>query len=76
MDGDGCLDVVVSSAHGGCGLYRNNGDGTFADITVGSGLDECVNAFAIEVGDHNNDGRLPTEVTDWQLSERSPGGHD
>ncbi len=56
MDGDGCLDVVVTSAHGGCNLYHNNGDGTFTDVTVGSGLDECVNAFAVSVGDFNNDG--------------------
>ena len=56
MDGDGYLDVVVAAAHGGCNLYRNNGDGTFTDVTVGSGLDECVNAFAVCVGDYNNDG--------------------
>jgi hypothetical protein len=56
MDGDGYLDVVVSSAHAGCSLYRNNGDGTFSDVTVGSGLDGCVNSFVIAVGDYNNDG--------------------
>ena len=56
MDGDGYLDVVIASAHGGCSVYRNNGDGTFSDVTVGSGLDECVNTFAIAVGDYNNDG--------------------
>jgi len=56
MDGDGYLDIVISSGHGGCNLYRNNGDGTFTDATVGSGLDECVNTFVIAVGDYNNDG--------------------
>jgi hypothetical protein len=56
MDGDGYLDVVIASAHGGINLYRNNGDGTFTDATVGSGLDECVNTFVITVGDYNNDG--------------------
>jgi tetratricopeptide (TPR) repeat protein len=56
MDGDGYLDVVIASAHGGCSVYHNNGDGTFQDVSVGSGLDACVNAFAIAVGDYNNDG--------------------
>ncbi len=56
MDGDGYLDIVVACAHGGCSVYHNNGDGTFTDVSVGSGLDECVNTFAIVVGDYNNDG--------------------
>ncbi len=56
LDADGCLDLVIASAHGGCSVYRNRGDGTFEDVSVGSGLDECVNAFAIAVGDYNNDG--------------------
>ena len=55
-DGDGYLDVVVASAHGGCSLYHNNGDGTFTDVSVGSGLDACVNVFGIIAGDYNNDG--------------------
>ncbi len=56
IDGDGYLDMVISSAHGGCSVYHNNGDGTFTDVTVGSGLDKCVNTFALAVGDYNNDG--------------------
>ncbi len=53
---DGLLDVVIVAAHGGCNLYRNNGDGTFTDVSVGSGLDTCVNGFAVTAGDYNNDG--------------------
>ncbi len=56
LDGDGYLDFVIASAHGGCNVYRNNGDGTFRDVSVGSGIDECVNGFTIAVGDYNNDG--------------------
>jgi enediyne biosynthesis protein E4 len=39
-------------------LYRNNGDGTFADVSKGSGL-EAVNAYALgaTIADYDNDGR-------------------
>ena len=63
LNGDGYLDVVVSSSHGGCSVYRNNRDGTFTDVSVGSGLDECVNSFAIAVGDYNNDGLEDLYIT-------------
>jgi hypothetical protein len=56
IDGDGYLDVIISSAQAGCSVYRNNGDGTFTDVTIGSGLEECVNTFIVAVGDYNNDG--------------------
>ncbi|HWP86006.1 MAG TPA: FG-GAP-like repeat-containing protein [Terriglobia bacterium] len=56
MDGDGYLDVVIASNHAGISLYRNNGDGTFTDASVGSGLEYCYDSFAIAVGDYNNDG--------------------
>jgi hypothetical protein len=55
-NGDGSLDVVIAGAHAGCSLFRNNGDGTFTDISTGSGLDRCVYAFAIAVGDYDNNG--------------------
>jgi len=62
-DNDGRLDVAIASAHGGCTLYRNNGDGMFTDVSVGSGLEECVNPFVITVGDYNNDGNADLFVT-------------
>ena len=55
-DNDGFLDVVMTAAQGGCSLYHNNGDGTFTDVSINSGLDTCVNAMAVIVGDYNNDG--------------------
>ena len=63
FDGDGHLDVMFSGVSGGCGLYRNNGDGTFTDVSVGSGLDGCVNAWGLAVGDYNNDGFPDVFVT-------------
>jgi hypothetical protein len=53
---DGHLDVVMAAAHAGITLYRNNGDGTFTDVSIESGLYRAVNAFGITAGDYNNDG--------------------
>jgi hypothetical protein len=60
---DGLLDLVVTAAHAGCSLYRNNGDGTFTDVTVKSGLDKCINGFVIIAGDYDNDGFQDLFVT-------------
>jgi hypothetical protein len=37
-------------------LYRNNGDGTFADVTVGAGLDRVIYTMGCNFGDLDNDG--------------------
>ncbi len=63
FNNDGLLDVVVTAAHAGCTLYRNNGDGTFTDVSTGSGLDQCVNGFVIIAGDYDNDGFQDLFVT-------------
>ena len=55
-DNDGWLDIVITSAYGGVNLYHNNGDGTFTDVSVNSGMDASTNTFAVIAGDYNNDG--------------------
>ncbi|HXY78509.1 MAG TPA: CRTAC1 family protein [Candidatus Acidoferrales bacterium] len=37
-------------------LYRNNGNGTFTDVTSRSGLDVEMYGMGVAVGDYNNDG--------------------
>jgi len=37
-------------------LYRNNGDGSFTDVTVQAGLDFEMYGMGVAVGDYNNDG--------------------
>jgi hypothetical protein len=62
-DNDGFLDIAIAAAHGGCSLYHNNGDGTFTDVSIGSGIDKSVNTFALLAADYNNDGWVDLYVT-------------
>jgi tetratricopeptide (TPR) repeat protein len=60
---DGLLDIAITSAHGGTSLYRNNGDGTFTDVSIEAGVDKAVNGFSIIAGDYDNDGFVDLYVT-------------
>ena len=44
-------------------LYRNNGDGTFTDVTVKAGLQGIGYGMGVAVGDFNNDGWQDLYVT-------------
>jgi hypothetical protein len=44
-------------------LYRNNHDGTFTDITAGSGLDVEMYGMGVAIGDYDNDGRDDVYIT-------------
>jgi enediyne biosynthesis protein E4 len=64
-DGDGWQDILLIN---GCDwpghkknrttlhLYRNNGNGTFTDVTSRAGLDIELYGMGVAVGDYNNDG--------------------
>jgi hypothetical protein len=40
-----------------CALYHNNGDGTFTDVTAGSGFDQNLGyGQGVAIGDYDNDG--------------------
>lgn len=51
-------------------LFRNNGDGTFADVSVSSGANVSVNAMNVGVGDFDNNGYLDIYVTNTQQGNK------
>jgi len=65
FDQDGLLDIYLVSytlepqADGSVprdALYRNNGDGTFTDVTARAGLGGPMRGMGLAVGDYDNDG--------------------
>ena len=46
-------------------LYRNNGDGTFTDVTENAGVGDTGYGHGCAVGDYNNDGQLDLYVTNY-----------
>src|SRR5207245_2928738 len=70
FDQDGLLDIYLVSytlepqADGTVprdALYRNNGDGTFTDVTSRAGLGGPMRGMGLAVGDYDNDGGRFTE---------------
>jgi hypothetical protein len=70
-DGDGWSDLLLVNSKDWtprgrkttAALYRNNHNGTFTDITRGSGLDEEIYGIGVAVGDYDNDGKDDVYIT-------------
>lgn len=50
------VDMVKSKEKTRSVLYRNNGDGTFADVTDKAGVGDIGWGMGVAIGDYNNDG--------------------
>jgi enediyne biosynthesis protein E4 len=70
-DGDGWIDILLVNGkdwtprgrHTTAALFRNNRNGTFTDITRGSGLDVEIFGIGVAVADFDNDGRDDVYIT-------------
>lgn len=77
---DGHLDLFIAKCSGGGQgaqakyneLFRNNGDGTFTDVSVESGLRDPLQTWSAAWGDFNNNGFMDVFVG---ASTFSDGGH-
>jgi hypothetical protein len=75
-NGDGYLDLFVTNMFGANQLYRNNGDGTFTDVTKETLGRTSFGAIGCKVFDFNNDGRLDLLVVDMHSDMWLPPHHD
>ena len=57
-DDDGDPDLYVANDFGRNNLYRNNGDGTFADVAGQLGVEDLGAGMSAAWGDYDNDGDL------------------
>jgi len=63
-DNDGDLDLYVVNHHNRPkNFYRNNGDGTFTDLTKEAGLNHIGAGIVAVTGDYDNDGDLDMYLT-------------
>src|SRR5437764_1230259 len=70
-DGDGWLDILLINGkdwtprgrRSKAALYRNNHNGTFTDVTAGSGLDIEIYGMGVAIADYDNDGRDDVYIT-------------
>lgn len=78
-NGDGLLDIYLvcysqTPQADGRGklkdvLYRNNGDGTFTDVTEKAGISNSMLGMGLSVGDYDNDGWSDMYVTGYGASK-------
>jgi enediyne biosynthesis protein E4 len=70
-DGDGWPDILLINSKDWTprgrkslsALYRNNHNGTFTNITAGSGLDVEMYGMGVAIADYDNDGRDDVYIT-------------
>ena len=71
FDRDGRVDLYVANDVSANGVFRNMGDGTFADIGASSLAADYRGAMGLAVGDYEQDGDLDLFVTHWIAQENA-----
>lgn len=71
FDDDGLLDLYVANDVSANGVYRNRGDGTFADIGASSLAADYRGAMGLAAGDFDRDGDPDLFVSHWLAQENA-----
>jgi len=77
-DNDGDSDLFIAKCRGGNSganideLHRNNGDGTFTNVSVEAGMAEASQSWSSAWADYNNDGYMDAFIG---ASSFATGGH-
>ena len=66
VNNPGPLDAEITDISPGNVLYRNNGDGTFTDVTEEAGVGDRGYGMGCVFGDYDNDGDLDLYVTNYE----------
>ena len=67
FDLDGDEDLYIANDVSFNVLFRNEGDGTFKDVSFSTGLDDPRGGMGLAIGDVDNDGDSDVFLTNWQL---------
>ncbi len=62
LDDDPFVDLYLANDFGANVLLRNRGDGTFEDVTAGSGAGDFATSMGVSAGDLDNDGKTELYV--------------
>jgi len=66
VDGDGALDLLVSTLGGGVAAFRNDGHGAFTERTAESGLGGRTGSMTMTLTDVDGDGHLDLYVANYK----------
>jgi len=69
IDNDGDQDCYIANDFGDDKLFRNEGDGTFRDISKAAKGSDTKKGMNVDFGDYNNDGFLDIYVTNITTTE-------
>ncbi len=70
VDGDGWPDLAVANDFGRKNLYRNRGDGSFAEIAKEAGVLDFSGGMGLAFGDFDDDGRVDLYTSNINSNQR------